>query len=189
MAVWRHIPKDIYDALTTSLYYVTTTLRCAVWTKQWRYYYVLCRLRHCILCPAYEDPIFNSATGCDYLSMAGLKLIHVSKTGPWQSSEYIIAWTGNHISHNSVMCNYLFFSLIVHSWLTSYPNRHTWRNNNVIITSQQHRGVPFDVTITVALRPRIAGILPTVPCMFEPKLQPCDWIWSPIHARIKVNPY
>ena len=71
-------------------------------------FYVLCTLRYCILCPVYEDPIFNGSTGCDYWSMPGLKLIHVSKTGPWRSSEDIMAWTSNHISHNGVMRNYLF---------------------------------------------------------------------------------
>ena len=47
----------------------------------------------------YEDLNFNHATGYDHLAIPGLKLIHVSKTGPWQSSEDTIAWEDNHISH------------------------------------------------------------------------------------------
>ena len=121
---------------------ITSKRRCgAVWTKQWYYHYVPCMLRYCILCPVYEDPIFNGATGCDNLSMPTLKLIHICKTGPWRSSEDIMAWTGNHISHIRMMCNQLFTPLILHSCLTSYPNRHTWPINNVIITSKRHRGV------------------------------------------------
>ena len=112
MAAWRHI---LTDTRRNNTVIISSKWPCgAVWMKQWRNYYVLRTLKNCILCPVYEDPIFNGATGCDYLSMPALKLIHVGKTGLWWSFEDIMAWTGNRNSHNSVICNYLFIPLVLH---------------------------------------------------------------------------
>ena len=109
MDAWRHIPMDTHDAITSLLRQNDFAV-----PFEWNndvIVYVLGTLGYWILYPVYESPIFNGATGCDYLSMSGLMLIHVNKTGPWRSSEDIMAWTSNHILHNSVMCNYLFIPL------------------------------------------------------------------------------
>ena len=104
---------------------ITSKRHCgALWTKQWRYYYVLCMLRYYIFCPLYENPILNSATGYNDVSMPGLKLIHNSKRDH-DGVLNIIAWTGNHISHNSMICNYLFIPLVLHGvWLHIPTNTH-----------------------------------------------------------------
>ena len=104
---------------------ITSKRHCgALWTKQWRYYYVLCMLRYYIFCPLYENPILNSATGYNDVSMPGLKLIHISKRDH-DGVLNIIAWTGNHISHNSMICNYLFIPLVLHGvWLHIPTNTH-----------------------------------------------------------------
>ena len=64
-----------------------------------------CVRRDTAFCALYMRALnFNHATGYDHIiSIPGLKLIHFSKADPWESSEDAFAWTGNHISQNTVI--------------------------------------------------------------------------------------
>ena len=86
---WNTIEHFVYNAFVNMLFVRTSVgLSIEPWTKsilQTTYSCAFCWIRSLVFSSIFhqsDEPI-NNVWACDYLPMLGLKLIHVSKMGPW----------------------------------------------------------------------------------------------------------